>query len=146
MTMPVTIKRISLWRKGVENNPGELAKTLAPLVAAGSDFQVLMGYRLPGEASKAVIELYPVSGKKATKAASAAGLSASEIPCLLVEGDNRPGTAQRIAGAIGEAGINMSFVVAQSLGKKFTAVFGFDTDEDTRSAAAVIKKVGSKKK
>ena len=144
--MAVTVKSITLWRKEVDNRPGELARTLGPLVSAGSDFQVLMGYRFPGNESKAAIELYPVSGKKSTAAAKAAGLSAAEIPCLLVEGDNKPGIAQNIAKAIADAGINMSFVVAQAVGRKYSAVFGFKNDSDTRKAAAVIKRATAAKK
>jgi len=144
--MAISVKSIKLWRKEVENKPGELAGTLGPLVAAGSDFQVLMGYRFPGNESKAAIELFPVSGKKATAAAEAAGLTAAEIPCLLVEGDNRPGVAQSIAKAIADAGINMSFVVAQAVGKRYSAIFGFENDADTRRATAVIKKAAASKK
>jgi len=138
--MAVTIRPIKLWRKEVQNKPGELANTLSPLVAGGADFQVVMGYRFPGNESKAAIELYPVSGKKQTAAAGTAGLQAAEIPCLLVEGDNKPGVAQAIAKSIADAGINMSFVVAQAVGKRYSAIFGFDNDADTRKATAVIKK------
>jgi len=144
--MAVTVKSIKLWRTEVENKPGELARILSPLVAAGSDFQVVMGYRFPGNESKAAIELYPVSGKKATAAASAAGLQAAEIPCLLVEGDNKPGVAQTIAKSIADAGINMSFVVAQTVGKRYSGIFGFDNDADTRKATAVIKKAAAGRK
>ena len=114
--MAVTLKSIKLWRKEVDNKSGELANTLGPLVAAGADLQVLMGYRYPGNESKAAIELYPVTGKKTTAAAEAAGFRASEIPCLFVEGDNKPGVAQAIAKAVSDAEINMSFIVAQAVG------------------------------
>lgn len=144
--MAVTVKSIKLWRKEVDNKPGELANTLGPLVAAGSDFQVVMGYRFPGNESKAAIELYPVSGKKATATAGVAGLQAAEIPCLLVEGDNKPGVAQAIAKSIADAGINMSFVVAQAVGKRYSAIFGFDNDADTRKATSVIKKAAAGRK
>ncbi|HSE35718.1 MAG TPA: hypothetical protein VLG74_00355 [Blastocatellia bacterium] len=144
--MAVTVKSIKLWRKEIDNRPGELAGTLGPLVSAGADFQVLMGYRFPGNESKAAVELYPVSGKKATAAAGAAGLQAAEIPCLMVEGDNKPGVAQSIAKSIADAGINMNFVVAQSVGRRYSAIFGFDTDADTRKAASLIKKAASKKR
>jgi hypothetical protein len=144
--MAVTIKSIRLWRKEVQNTPGELARTLGPLVAAGSDFQVLMGYRFPGNESMAAIELYPVSGKRATAAAQTAGLSAAEIPCLLVEGDNKPGTAQAVAKAVADAGINMSFVVAQAVGKKYSGIFGFENDVDTSKAAEVIANATASKK
>jgi len=144
--MAVTLKSIKLWRKEVDNKSGELANTLGPLVAAGADLQVLMGYRYPGNESKAAIELYPVTGRKTTAAAEAAGFRAADFPSLLVEGDNKPGVAQAIAKAVADAEINMSFIVAQAVGKRYSAVFGFENDADTRKAAAVIKKVTAGKK
>src|SRR5438876_12371641 len=87
MKMSVKIKRITLWRTEVENEPGVLARTLEPLAGAGWDLEVVMGY--PETGDKAAIEIYPIAGKKAVAAAQAAGLTASSIPTLLVEGDNR---------------------------------------------------------
>ena len=69
-------------------------------------------------------ELYPVSGKKSAAAAQTAGLAPSSISTLLVEGDNRPGLGHAIAKAVGDAGINMSFVMAQVVGQRYSAVFG----------------------
>ena len=85
--MTVTVKKIVLWRKEVENRTGILANALAPLAHAGTDIHVVMGYRYPGHESKAAIELYPVTGRKSVIAAHEAGFSASAIPALLVEGD-----------------------------------------------------------
>ena len=93
--MPVTVKNISLWRKEVENQVGMLAHTLEPLTKAGANLRVLMGYRYPGDATKAAIELYPIAGKKVIAAAAGVGLVASSIPTLLVEGDDKPGLAAR---------------------------------------------------
>ena len=75
--MAVTVKKIVLWRKEVENRPGILANALAPLANAVTDIQVVMGYRHPGQESKAAIELYPVTGRKSVTAAKEAGFSAS---------------------------------------------------------------------
>jgi len=72
--MPVTVKSISLWRKEAENKAGLLAQTLEPLAKAGADLGVVMAYRLPGNEAKAAIEIYPVSGKKLTAAATGTGL------------------------------------------------------------------------
>jgi len=107
--MPVTVKSISLWRKEAENKTGLLAATLEPLAKAGADLGVVMGYRLPGNEAKAAIEIYPVSGKKMTAAATGTGLAASAIPTLFVEGDNKPGLAHKIAHTIAEAGADLSF-------------------------------------
>jgi len=52
-----------------------LASALRPLSEAGADLQVVMAYRYPGAEDKGVIELYPVSGRKVSAAAQAAGLA-----------------------------------------------------------------------
>jgi hypothetical protein len=144
--MPVTVKSISLWRRELENQVGALANTLEPLTKAGGNLQVLMGYRYPGDGTKAAIEIYPIAGKKVTAAASEAGLAASAIATLLVEGDNRPGLAFAIAKAIAGAQVNMTFFVAQAIGRKFTAVLGFETEADAKTAAPLVKKAAATKK
>jgi hypothetical protein len=143
--MPVTVKSISLWRKQAENKTGLLAQTLEPLAKAGADLGVVMGYRLPGNEAKAVIELYPVSGKKVTAAAAEAGFAASPIPTLLVEGDNRPGLAHQIAQTIADAGADLSFFVAQAIGRKYSAVIGFASEADATKTSTLIKKVAQRK-
>ena len=138
--MAITLKKITLWRKEVDNKPGAVADTLALLAQAGTDLQAVMGYRYPGDQGKAAIELHPVSGKKAIEAARSAGLAASPIPTVLVQGDNRPGLGHTIAKALGDAGINLSFVLAQVVGRKYAAVFGFENDSDAAKAIALIRK------
>ena len=144
--MAVTVKKIVLWRKEVENQRGTLANALAPLANAGADIHVVMAYRFPGAESKAAIELYPVTGKKSAAAAAEAGFSASAIPALLVEGDNRAGLGYATAQAIADAGINMDFVVAQVIGRKYSAVFGYESDVDATKCAAIIRKATAAKK
>ena len=138
--MAATVKKAVLWRKEAESEPGVLATTLKPFAEAGADLQVVMGYRLPGNESKAVIELYPVSNKKSKAAAEAAGLTPSTIATLAVEGDNKPGLGYAIGKAIGDAGINMAFIVTQVVGRKYSAVFGFENEADANKAAVLIKK------
>lgn len=144
--MPVTVKSISLWRKEVANQVGVLAQTLGPVSKAGANLRVLMGYRYPGDATKAAIELYPITGNKVTAAASNAGLAASSIPTLIVEGDDKPGLGQAIAEAISGARVNMIFFVAQTIGRKFSAVLGFETEADAKTATPLIKKAAASKK
>ncbi len=141
--MPVTVKSISLWRKEVDNQVGSLAHTLEPVTKAGANLQVLMGYRYPGEGTKAAIEVYPVAGKKVTAAASGAGLLGSSIPTLLVQGDDKPGLGHAIAKAISGAGVNMTFFVAQAIGRRFSAVLGFETESDAKTATPLIKKAAA---
>ena len=144
--MPVTVKKVALWRRELDNRPGALAAVLEPLARAGTDLQVAMGYRFPGNESRAAVEIAPVAGRKATAAAQGAGLQPSGIPTLIVAGDNRPGLGSAFAQGMAEAGINMAFLVAQVVGRRYSAVFGFDSDADADRAAAIIRKTSRVKK
>ena len=57
--MAVTVKKITLWRKEVAHEAGALAGVLEPLAQAGSNLRLVMGYTIPGESSRAAIEVYP---------------------------------------------------------------------------------------
>jgi hypothetical protein len=137
--MALTVKRITLWRREVENQPGVLAQTLEPLADAGADLRLVMGYRFPETTTRAAIELFPVTGRRATAAAERAGLHPFELPCLLVEGDDRPGFGAALGRALADAGINIVFLVAQVLGRRFTAVVGVETDDAANAATRTIK-------
>jgi hypothetical protein len=144
--MAITVKKITLWRKELENQTGTLAKTLEPLAGVGADLQVVMGYRHPEGGTKAAVEIYPISGKKSVAKAQEAGLAASSIPALLVEGDNKPGLGHKIAQAISAAGINMAFLMALVIGKKYSSVIGFESESDANASASIIKKAVIAKK
>ena len=144
--MAVTIKKITLWRKELENQTGTLAKTLEPLAGVGADLQVVMGYRHPEGGAKAAVEIYPITGKKSVAKAQEAGLAVSSIPALLVGGDNKPGLGHKIAQAISGAGINMAFLMALVIGRKYSSVIGFENEADAKTAAGLIKKAVSAKK
>ena len=144
--MAISVKRVSLWRASVENRPGTLAQILAGQAAARASLEVVMGYTLPGEGAHAVIEVHPVKGKKAVAAARAAGLSASTTPTLLVTGDDRAGIGHAMTQALADAGINLSFMVAQVAGRRYSTVFGFENEADAARATALIKKAAKRKK
>jgi hypothetical protein len=142
--MAVTVKKVTLWRSDVKNKPGVLGKSLHPLALAGANLQVVMGYRY-GDKDGAVIEVCPVSGKKAIAAAKEAGFKATAIPTVLVTGDDRPGLGHSIGTAIADAGINMVFLVAQVIAKKFSAVVGFENEAAAGRATTLIKKAARKR-
>jgi len=147
--MPVTVKKVALWRRELDNRPGALAGVLEPLVRAGASFQIAMGYRFPGNETRAAVELAPVTGKKSSAAAQQAGLAPSSIPTLVVTGDDRPGLGYALAQGMADAGINMAFLVAQVIGRKYSAIFGFESEADAERAVAIIKrasKAGQKRR
>lgn len=144
--MAIAVKKVTLWRKEVANDPGVLADVLAPLAEVGANLRVVMGYGIPGQVSRAVIEVFPITGKRVIAAATAAGLSASPIPCLLVEGDDRPGLAASMARGIADQGINIAFVIGETVGPEFSAVFGFNSDADAAAATKAIKRAAAARK
>jgi len=141
--MSVTVKRITLWRAEVDNRPGVLADFLRPLAAAGADLQVVMAYRFPGNETRGAVELCPVTTRKATAAAQAAGLSPSGIATLLVEGDNKPGLGHSISRALADEGLNLAFLVTQVIGRRYSSVMAFESDEAAKRAAAVIRRAAA---
>ena len=143
--MAVSVRPIKLWRKEIENRPGELAQTLEPLAREGADLQVVMGYRFPGHEEKAAVELHPIASKKLSSAAQSAGLRDAGIPTLLIEGDNRPGLGHAIAQALAGGGINLDFLVAQVMGRRYSAVLGFESEADLKKATPLIKKATAAK-
>jgi hypothetical protein len=140
--MAVSVKKVTLWRRESADIPGTLAATLEPLASAGADLQIVIGRgtALAAESTQAAIAVHPIAGKKATAAAQQAGLAAWPIPTLLVEGDNRPGLGHAIARALGDAGINLTYVMAQVIGRRYSALFGFENEADAARASALIKK------
>ncbi len=143
--MPVNVRKITLWRAEVSNKPGMLAETLAPLAEAEVDLQVVMGYREPGKATKAAIEVAPITRKAATTAAEVAGMKAMPMPTLMVEGNNQQGLGHAIARAISEANINLAFFMAQVVGKRYSAIVGLDNNDDARKVSALIRRATTTK-
>jgi hypothetical protein len=137
--MAIRIRKLTLWRAEVPHRPGALAELLDPLAAAGADLQVVMGYRLPGAEARAVVEVAPITSRRAALAAGKARLEAGGAPTLQVLGDNRPGLANRIAQALADSHVNIAFLVAQVIGKRYSAVFGFENEADLDKAADRIR-------
>jgi hypothetical protein len=138
--MPLAVRKILLWRREAPDAPGVAASTLEPVAKAGADLKLVMGYRIHD--GNAAVEVWPVAGKKTVAAASTVGLAASTIPALLIQGDDRPGLGHTFAKAVADAGINLSFLVAMVVGRKYSAVFGFGSEADAKAAAPLLRKAG----
>jgi|SRR5215831_19939755 len=137
--MEVIIRKTLLWKKELDNHPGAIADGLEPLAEAGADLQLVMVYRFP-DARKGAIEVHPVSGRKIISIATSCGFAPSSIPVLLVEGDNCKGLGLKLTKALGDAGISVSFLMAQVIGSRYAALLGFKNDHDAVKAAKLIKK------
>jgi hypothetical protein len=140
--MALNVKRITLWRKEVENRPGALAAALEPLADAGADLCLVMGYRFPDQPERSAIEVYPVTGKRQAAAAEQAGLAPFELPCLLIEGPNQAGFGARLGRALSDAGINIAFLVAGAVGRNAMATIGFADAETAERATKIVRGLG----
>ena len=142
--MALTLKEVTLWRRNIANVPGTLAQVLEPMT--GTDLSIVMAYRIPGLESQAVVELYPVTGKRAMAKAKASGLVPADLPALLVQGPNRAGIGFETTTAFAEAGINLAFLVTQVIGTRFTSIYGFDSEADRRKAVQILKRKPARKR
>jgi hypothetical protein len=139
MALKLTVKQVKLWVFHGGDRKGMLADALEPLAAAGVHLQVVMAYRFPTELDRCAIEVFPIDGPTAEAEARRAGFAQSDTPCLLVEGDDRRGLGARISRAISDAKVSMAFLMAQVVGKKFSAAIGFASDEDAAAATKAIQ-------
>ncbi len=140
--MALTIRKGYLWRKEIENKPGTFAAALEPFSKAGQNLQIVMGYAKTSEHTQGAIEIYPVNDEKSKKCAEEGGLhEMTETTCLIIEGDDKAGTAYNIAKAIADAGVNLHFAMCQSVDNRFQACFGFNNDADAAKAEAAIAKL-----
>ena len=138
MAAGMTVKNVQLWILHGADRKGLLADALEPLAAAGANLRVVMGYRYPAELDRAAVEVFPIE-PSVEPAARKAGFQPSETPCLLVEGDDRKGLGAEISRALANAGINMGFLVAETMGKKFSAAIGLASGQDATAAAKAIE-------
>jgi predicted amino acid-binding ACT domain protein len=61
-----------------------------------------------------------------------------------VEGDDRLGLGAALSRAIADAGISMSFLVGQAIGRKFSALIGFGSEADAAVATKAMKAAARK--
>ena len=139
MALKLTVKQVKLWVFHGRDRKGLIADALEPLAAAGVHLQVVMAYRFPTEVDRCAIEVFPIDSPKAEAEARRIGFAVSQTPCLLVEGDDRSGLGARISRAISDAQVSMAFLMAQVVGKKFSAAIGFASDEDAGAATKAIQ-------
>ena len=87
------------------------------------------------------IEVYGGEGKRATMVARAAGFSLVPSTTVLLQGDDRPGLAYAVANAVAWAGIGVRDLDAEVVGKRYSAILTFNSEDDAEKAVAVIRKV-----
>lgn len=136
--MDVTVRRATLWSTEKPNTPGTLASALGPLADHGVDLGLVMGYSTQDK-SRASVEVSPVDGAAAKRAARQAGFTSSGYPCVSVMGANKPGLGRHIAASLADAGININFFVAQVVGNQYAGMFSFEAESEADLAVKIIR-------
>ena len=127
--MKLKVSRAEMWTATIEDRAGGAAEKLEPLAKAGASLEVLISRRAPGEPGKGVLQVSPIKGAKALRAAQEAGLARSETAHRLrIEGADKPGMSAKMARALADAGISFRSISAMAIGTKFVAYLSLDTE------------------
>ena len=139
--MSIKVREVQLWECRIEDRPGGASAALKPLADAKVNLEFVLARRTPEEPGKGILFVAPITGCPAAEpAARAAGLApAAGIAGLRVEGDDRAGTGQQLAGAVSAAGVSFRGMAANVVGKKYVCYVALDTADDARKAAEAIK-------
>jgi len=84
------------------------------------------------------VEVCPQSSEEESQWRSvmqAAGLKASYVPALLIEGDYVQNWDYSVAKTFADLDLKIMFLVAQTIDGKYTATIGFESDVDAEKAA-----------
>ncbi len=137
--MDLLVEREDVWAASMNDKPGALALVLSALNAAGVDLDFVIVRRAPEKSGTGVIFVTPLRGDREIQAAAAVGFAVtSRLHSVRVEGPNEPGVAAALAGAIGDAGVNMRGFSAAGLGTKFVAHIGVDTADDEKTVVKLL--------
>ncbi len=137
--MAYKIDRVDIWKGTIPDSPGELGKVLKSLREAGANLEFL--FARPWKEGQAAIFLAPLRGAAQHQAAKSVGMAKwIERPSLRIRGANKAGLAARIAGALGEAGVNIRGLSAIGDGNRGTFYIAFDK-ADIAKAQRVIKQI-----
>src|SRR5262249_41146287 len=137
--MAVTVKGIGLWRSEVANEPGALARTLEPLAASrarvcASSWATASPNTRSAPPSKSTRS--PAHGDRGS-AGSRSRPFGPRVPAG--RGRDRPGLGARIGRALADGSVNVAFVIAQVVGRRFSAVIGFADAAAANSATHLVE-------
>ena len=135
------IARADLWAATIKDKVGGLDAKLAPLSAAGANFQFVFARRQPEKRGKVgVVFVAPLKGAKQMAAARKAGFKKTKsLHAVRIDAANRPRLAARILAALTEAEISLRGFSGAAVSGKAMIWLAFDTTKDAAKAIRVLK-------
>jgi len=136
------VTKVDVWAATIQDRAGGLAEKLAPLAAAGANFEFIIARRAPDQPGNAVVFVTPVKGAKQVKAAKAAGFHTTDtLHSVRVEGGDKAGLGAKMTKALAEADISLRGLSAAAFGKKFVCYLALDSAAAAAKAASIVKKL-----
>jgi len=133
------VERVDTWAASINDQPGGLAITLAPLAEAGADLEFVIARRAPDKPGTGVVFVTPLEGEAQLAAAEKAGFAvADSLHTVRVRGDNQPGIGAEMTKKLADVGINLRGLSAAVIGDQFIMYVAVDTNEDAEKAMDVL--------
>src|ERR1700694_2128929 len=105
--MAMKITKTEMWSVAINDRAGGAAEKIAPLAAAGANFEFVFARRTPEQPGRGVVFVTPVKGAKVVQAARNAGFEKpSDIHGLRLEGSDTPGFGAKMMQSLAGAGIS----------------------------------------
>ncbi|MBD3174626.1 MAG: hypothetical protein GF320_05575, partial [Armatimonadia bacterium] len=140
--MAYKISKVRAFDKKVADAPGEMAKALAPITAGRLNLLGVWGWT-EGKSATIRICMQRVTPKQLS-IINEAGFTEVPGTVVSIQCDNKPGVAQTIGAATGEADASMEAFTGLAIGKQGATLAFFDDDKAADKAIKAVK--GSEKK
>ena len=134
------VRKTDYFKALIPNKPGEGAKVLNALRAAGVALVAMWGYPMGARAKQAALELIPETAAGFGKIARKAGLEGVEklSGAFLVCGEDRIGAMAEVLSKLADAGINVQSAKGISSGEGRFGAAVFVAPEDAKKAAKAL--------
>jgi len=131
--MADTVRKVEYFKVMVPNRAGTAAKYLAALKAGRVNLLAFTGFPRAGRAQ---LDFIPQDGAAFRKALKKAGLAPGKgKPVFLIQGADRPGALEAIAGKVAAAGVNITALDAvAAAGRKYGALLWVKSRDVARAA------------
>ena len=138
--MAYKVESMEVWCGTLEDEPGSLARKLAPLSAAGINLEFVLARR-----DKPGVGLWfvsPIKGVKGARTAKGVGLKKEAmLSALRITGPDKKGLGQEVTEALAHAGINLRAVSAATAGGTSVLWLAFDGKKDAGKARQILRRI-----
>ena len=138
--MALKVERIETCVASLSGETGSLTCKLVALARARANLEFVLARSTPEHPGQAVVFVAPVKGRTASRAACRAGFAkTTSFHTVRFEGADKPGQGARITKALGDQGLNLRWLSATRMGKKFVAYIGLGSSAEAAQAVRILR-------